>query len=135
MKILETNPPHNIRELCEGKFQIEQKVVFTYGDTIYNPFKGYVDPALEAHETVHSIQQGDDPLGWWNKYFVDSKFRFEQELQAYRVQYDFLKQRIKDRNTLARVLHSLALDISSPIYGKIVELSEAKRLIRGGDTR
>ena len=101
MKIKIENPPHRVRQLCEKVFNLTgTKPIFCFGDTIYNPFNAEVDAFLMAHEVVHSKQQGEDPKAWWKKYLLDKKFRFAQELQAYRVQYKVMKDVIKDRNKL-----------------------------------
>jgi hypothetical protein len=42
-----------------------------------------------AHEACHSIQheQQFGPEAWWDQYLADKRFRFEQELQAHRIEY------------------------------------------------
>ena len=131
MNISTQNPPNRVRQLCEHHFDLKGiKPVFTYGDTIYNPHNQPIDAGLEAHEIVHSIQQGDDPEAWWVDYLRKPKFRFEQELKAYRVQYRLMKNHIPDRNALARFLHAIASDLSGPMYGNMCSLSEAIKLIK-----
>lgn len=131
MKIVNSNPPFNIRELCEDLFDVKDtKCVWTFGDTIFNPHGGNVDPLMELHEAVHADQQGDSPATWWDKYFRDEKFRFEQELEAYRMQYKHAALKIKDRNQRFRYLNALAVDLSSPIYGSLCTTSEARKLIK-----
>ena len=131
MKISTENPPKNIRGLCEFHFDLKGvKPVFTYGDTIYNPHGGFVDAGLEAHELVHAIRQGEDPEAWWVQYFKDPKFRFDEELKAYRVQYGYMHNFIKDRNELARFLMRIAGDLSGTMYGSMCSQSEAMKLIK-----
>ena len=133
MNIKEENPPFQIRELCEVKFNtIGVKPIFTYGDCIYNPLKAPVDKFLVAHELVHKDQQGDQPAKWWNKWMDDDAFRFEQEWQAYFVQFAVIKKDVKDRNRIARVLHALAGDLSGTMYGKLCSYTEARQLIQYG---
>lgn len=124
------NPPYGIRQKCEKKFDLGMsKPVFTFKNTIYNPFKGDVDDFLLAHEYTHFQQQGNDPYVWWDNYFSNQSFRFKQELKAYRVQYSVVKEFIKDRNALAKILFKLSSDLSSPMYGKMCKQSEAFKLI------
>lgn len=133
MNISNENPPFNIRQLCEVKFNtIGVKPIFTYGDTIYNPLKAPIDKSLLAHELVHKEQQGDQPAKWWNKYFDDDDFRFRQEAVAYHVQYLQLKKDIKDRNQLFKVTHLLAGDLSGKMYGKLCTYNEAVEIIKNG---
>lgn len=131
MKILNINPPYHLRSKCEHHFNLKGvEPLWTFGDTIYNPFNAYVDPYLEAHESVHCLQQGDNPEEWWDNYLSNKEFRFEQELKAYRVQYRVIKDCIKDRNTQARLLFKIAGDLSSPMYGSMVGNIEALKLIK-----
>jgi hypothetical protein len=105
-------------------------VIFTYGDTIYNPGGHYINEELLLHEEAHIEQQaamGKD--AWWDKYLADPQFRTEQELEAYRAQF---KATYKNhaRPTWRRELSRLAKDLSSPIYGNILSYDEAKQLIK-----
>lgn len=133
MKILKQDPPHQIRYQCEKAFDLTgTEPAFMYGDTLYNPFGKQLDDTLLAHESVHSMQQGDDPLKWWHQYLKDKDFRFKQELEAYRVQYRVAKDLIPDRNDVARLLFKMSSDLSSPMYGDIVGRIEALKLIKKG---
>ena len=133
MKILNQKPPDLVMESCQYHFKADlSNVVFTYGDTIYNPNNGFIDEFVLAHEEVHRLQQGDNPKAWWDKYYVDPKFRLEQELQAYRVQYRVVKAMIPERNQVAQRLFKMAHDLSSEIYGRAVTLTEALKLIKNG---
>src|SRR3990167_5904365 len=99
MKQINDYPP-NIEQI-RAAFPLHKGIVFTYGDTIYNPDGGFIDQHLEAHEATHALQQaliGVDR--WWDRYIRDPVFRFRQELEAYRAQYQDRKTVEKDRNTL-----------------------------------
>jgi hypothetical protein len=120
-----------VRQLCEHHFDLKGiRPVFTYGDTIYNPHNLEIDAGLEAHETAHTIQQGENPEAWWVDYLKNPEFRFKQELQAYRVQYRFMKNYIKDREKRARFLRAIAGDLSGRMYGNVCSLNEAMQLIK-----
>lgn len=124
MKIVTDYPP-NIEKIKEV-FDFTGKVpCFTYGDTLYNPSGNPVSASLLAHEEVHVKQQGDDPESWWDRYLVDVPFRLEQEIEGYKAQYKEAKKWIKDRNELFRYARGLAHDLSSPMYGNIINSQEA----------
>lgn len=123
MKVLKEYPPNY--ELLKQVFKIADNIIFCYGDTLYNPSNCYIDPIVEKHEEVHSKQQGDKPDEWWKRYLVDSAFRFCQELEAYQVQYKEIKKKFKDRNMQAKMLNTLASDLSSSNYGNVCSYQEA----------
>lgn len=134
MTISPEDPPYGVRAKCEKQFDLRgMKPVFTYGDTIYNPFNGAVDPLLEAHEVVHTIQQGEHPADWWDRFLSSKSFRFDQELAAYRVQYRVARETIKDRNQLALFLLALSRDLAGPIYGNMCSAQDARILIKAVD--
>lgn len=130
MNIVNELPP-NYDEVAKA-FDIRGRkgIVFTYGDTVYVPFKkGSIPDHLKVHERTHSKQQGGDPAGWWNKYIRFPAFRLEQEIEAYRNQYLFFKSRnhsIKDQKLF---LDSIASDLSSGMYGGIINRDEARKAI------
>lgn len=130
MKVITAFPPNIEKiEAALGKNPPESCVIYTYGDTIYDPHGGSIDPYLMIHEETHTQQQGSDPEGWWDRYLVDIPFRLEMELQAYRKQYRaFAKGR--DRNIAFIFLNRLARDLSSSIYGNIISHEKAIKLIR-----
>ena len=131
MKFSTENPPYNIRELCEANFDLRKiKPVWVYGDTLYNPHQMPINKVLLEHEKIHSKQQGDKPAEWWHNYFNNDKFRFEQELEAYRHQYHFVKGFVKGRNDLFNFLKLIASDMSGKMYGNMCSLQEAICLIK-----
>ena len=128
MKVKNEVPPNY--DKLKKDFKIEENVMFTYGDTIYNPFNCYIDPMVVKHEEVHSRQQGDKPDEWWDRYLVDVSFRFTQELEAYQHQFRAIKEKFKDRNTQTRMLDILARDLSSTNYGNMCSHNEAYMSIK-----
>lgn len=122
MKIVNGFPP-NYKEI-KKVLNPNELTIFTYGDTIYNPTPNDIPDHLMVHEQTHSIRQGDDPAGWWDKYLVDPKFRVEEELVAYRNQYkEYIKHH--DRNATNLFCMKIARDLSSPIYGNVMTFSRA----------
>jgi len=102
-------------------------VVVTVGNKIHTKYALTAD--LLEHELVHVKQQtayegGSD--AWWQRYLVDEKFRLSQEIEAYRVQYNFLRGTMKDRNKLAVQAHRIAATLSGPMYGNCISFAAAK---------
>ena len=132
MKISIENPPYAVRQKCEAKFDLTaKKPVWTYGDTIYNPHDGVIDDFLLAHETVHMYQQGGSPSSWWDNYLSNPTFRFNQELEAYRVQFRVIRDMVKDRNEVVRRLFDMSETLAT-MYGIDKKQSEIYKLIKNG---
>lgn len=130
MKILEEFPP-NFKEIEKVFPNLEKsKPIFSYGDTIYNPYKAKVTPDLEVHEAVHGKQQKGDPKTWWGYYLVDPEFRLSQETEAYGAQYCFLKETIKIPKITDWYLDKISLSLSGELYGNMLNYAQAKSRIR-----
>jgi hypothetical protein len=129
IKIAVAYPP-NFREITQAfpKVRGMHGVIFTYGDTIFNPSGIDITPSLLAHESVHSKRQGADPQSWWAKYLTDEQFRFLEELIAHRVEYRIAShgQGRRDRRVL---LAHIAGRLAGPLYSHMVNRDEAKKLI------
>lgn len=129
MKIVNTKPPAFIWERCKAMFTFnEDTTVFTFADVLYNPGNATMIDHLIVHEEVHAQQQSHDEIAaklWWLRYFEDSKFRIDQEIEAYNAQYKFICTKIKDRNARAQALHQLATYCSGAMYGNAIVYSEA----------
>mgnify|MGYP001613393791 FL=1 len=130
MKIKKSYPP-NIEMIKRYFVSIPNTVVFTYGDTLYNPSRGFVSKDLLAHEKTHTVQQGIDPEGWWIGYLTDDLFRLNEELEAYRNQYKFFKNTCKIKSRIPILLERIAKDLSSNIYGNIIDYDGAIKAIKG----
>ncbi len=131
MKIsLGTKPP-NYEEILQH-FKPPPYAVFTYGDTCYCPDGRALAIDVAEHELVHIRQQAEygSPSAWWARYINDPDFRFRQELEAYRRQYEYASTYIKDRNQLFNYVLCLANDLSGPMYGDVMKRGEALKLIR-----
>lgn len=128
LNVIHADPPN--REAIEARFGVlPGSVIFTYGPNVYVPSGEPLTKALEAHEGVHVLQQGGDPEGWWNVYLSDDDFRLDQELAAHRAEWRVLSGSITDRNARVEGLRSVARRLASPMYGGLVTVSEAMRLI------
>jgi hypothetical protein len=130
MKIIEDYPP-NYETICEAIPSVKDKkdVVFTYGDTIYNPYGGEIQDHLDLHESIHEKQQAEIGIeAWWNKYLSDKKFRLEQEVEAYHVQYQFVFKEY-GRAVATVFLREIANDLSGGMYGNVLDRKQARKAI------
>lgn len=100
-------------------------ICYTYGDTLYTPNPNKeVDKHLLKHEMTHTRQQGKDPDAWWDMYGKSPMFRYEQELEAYRVQYQSFKAEKGKIQAFEHAKH-LANDMASPMYGGMCTVYQA----------
>ena len=105
-------------------------VIYTYGDTIFNPGRVDIPPSLLAHEEVHSKRQGTNPdiiEEWWNRYLVDKQFRFDEELLAHQEEFRwYINSSLKEKRV---ALNYIARRLSSPLYGKLTDIKQAKAIL------
>lgn len=125
MKILNQLPP-NYEEIKKVFNLSGKNPVFTYGNIVYYPFgkKPTIPDHLLVHEETHQKQQANylTPDEWWKKYLSDSKFRLDQELEAYKNQFKFFK--LKNKSWMPFLKYIVA-DLSGPMYGNIISSQEA----------
>jgi hypothetical protein len=138
MNIVHARPPNFDAIAAVFPQAVGKPVVFCYGDTIYNPERTSVPPEIVAHETAHSKRQSDlgGPEGWWNAYIVDPQFRLGEEIIAHREEYRAYCQRPdidKPCNGFRSLrlfhLNAIARRLASPLYGGLISVAEAKRII------
>lgn len=112
--------------------------MFAYGDSLYLPGGGDIPPAIQFdHEPVHGRRQlamGVDT--WWQSYIDDPAFRLTEEILAHRAEYQWWltspegrKQVPGFRSKADWMLIQIAQRLSGPLYGKLIGMAEAKRLI------
>lgn len=131
IQIYKTPPPQWILDAVKEKFSAkwEDGVIFTYGMIISN-IEGIISEDTFKHECTHVAQQnayGAD--AWWKRYLEDDTFRFEQELEAYRNQFDFAKLNCSS-GQLLDILKHCAYTLSGPLYGNVVDYDKAVQLIQ-----
>lgn len=102
-------------------------VLFTYFEGIYTARKISTD--IFIHESVHFIRQGageneNQAKDWWLRYCSDDAFRYQEEVLAYREQYQYI---LRNTNRPVAFNHAkrLATDLSGPMYGKICSFQTA----------
>lgn len=130
MKIVNGKWPPNIQAI-RSAFNIQgmPNVVYTYGKSIYVPSSKPLPLELLMHETTHSAQQEKmGPKKWWEKYLTNQAFRLEQEIEAYRAQYQVMLKR-DSRQYRRFVLKHMSKDLSGRMYGNLVTREEAIKLI------
>lgn len=130
MKIVDEFPP-NYKEICKV-FDVRDRptIIFTYGDTIYNPSKIKMPPELLIHEQTHIFQQ--EKIGaekWWEQYLTDAKFRLSQELEAYRNQWAYVREKCTTAYGKT-VYRQIIRDISGVMYGNMITKKQAEELIK-----
>ena len=106
------------------------RVIITFADKIYT--RGQLSPDLWEHEKTHNRQQKFSKwyaTYWWIKYIVSRRFRFSQELEAYRIQYKFALNNYS-RNQAFEVLRRIAEELSGPLYNRLVSYERAEAMIR-----
>ena len=130
MKIKIDYPP-NIRDILHVfPYARTPGVIFTYGDTLYNPSNRPISDALKAHEETHAAQQ--ERVGvetWWNLYLESPQFRFDQELKAHGVEWRHILNNGANRNERRSQLTIIAKRLSGPLYGRMVTLDLARKMI------
>jgi len=132
MEIIIDRPP--IYDRAAKVFPLQGREIFAWEDKIYNP-GGFVIPEwLKAHELVHSRQQMDDTghfsaEAWWDRYLVDTEFRFQEELEAHVAEFRSYKQHNRDRNKQLQYKRVVAKKLAAPLYGSMITAFDAMRRI------
>lgn len=124
-------------DLIDQTFLVRgQKVIYCWGDKIYNPMNVEVGPHLHLHEAVHSAQQGGNPEAWWIKYCEDRQFRLEQEIPAHIAEFKYFSSQphaddpmpgFRSKREYWRL--RIAQKLSHPVYGGIITTSKAKHIL------
>lgn len=129
---IEVGYPPVYDRICESIGTPSPTTVYTWGDIIYSPAgEDIITPDLRAHEERHRDQQiaVGGPEAWWERYLADPEWRAEQELDAYRAQYRFMKRHVRDRNALVWFRREIAGILSGPLYGRVMSGSRAYEAI------
>lgn len=131
LKIVDARPPNFDEILRVLPSAMQPGVLFTYGTTLYAPGLPHIEPWLMAHEEVHSARHAAacDVEAWWRRYLVDKTFRFEEELPAHREEWRVIRELVPSRAERRFHLKFVAQRLAGPLYGNIVTLDKARRLI------
>lgn len=144
-RIVQAEPP--LMDKIDAAFNVRGKhgVIYSWGEIVYNPSGTDISPALRVHESVHGARQvayvdpSDGERGisaWWQRYIADPKFRLDEEIPAHCGEY---RWHLAQPNAMKPFAgwrarhqfhkHHIALRLASPLYGSLITLGEAKRLI------
>lgn len=134
MLLVEGYPPEPMRTRILDTFPLARsmRVMFAWGKTIFAANGAVAGPEKIAHEAIHMIRQGDDVLGWWERYCADVNFRLTEEIPAHVAEYLFLCESDSSRASRRRSLATIAKALASPLYGQMLTPEKAKRLILDG---
>ena len=106
-------------------FDITNNTIFAYDGCIYT--NNELSPDLLIHEQTHLKQQEKYGLDTWVEYYLkDVNFRLKVEIEAYRKQLES----IKDREFRFHIRNESAKNLSSSLYGNIINYEEALKLLR-----
>lgn len=132
MNIVVGPPPNHQIILDTFKLHGRRGILFCYGGTIYDPHGVGVHPSKVPHEKVHSERQRAAGVeAWWDRYLVDVTFRFDEELPAHVAEYAWFEG--LPRNQRRIHLRNIARNLAGPLYGHMLTVHEAKRLISRAD--
>ena len=124
--------PPNYQQLIKWRPVIEQrKVIFAWGQTVYNPHNINLTAPLMNHEAVHGIRQMEflDVQNWWDLYIEDPSFRLSEELLGHHAEW-YTRAEVGNRPERRKAMAEVAAKMASPIYGPMCTKKEAMRLIR-----
>lgn len=134
MKIIKARPPNFDRIVSAFPAVLKASgVVFCYGEVVYSPSSETLPEAILCHERVHSDRMLELPGGpeeWWDKYLSDQGFRFEEELLAHVIEYEFLAKLSPSRTNRRLFLKHVSEKLSSEIYGPMCNKAQAKAAIK-----
>lgn len=115
-----------IFDKCEKVFGISwENTIFAVYPHIHSKY-ALTDDIIE-HELVHMQQQLDVGVDkWWKIYFDDRQQRLKWELEAYKVQYQFLKRKnTMNKAQLFNKVDFWASNLSGKTYGHLISLQDA----------
>jgi hypothetical protein len=131
MQIIEDFPPGKLYSAIAERFPAvkNHRVIFAYGDVIFNPQRVEITPALLAHEGVHGYRQGNDPMAWWGRYLNDIDFVFQEELVAHVAEAEAMMRSAPSRQQRRRAIPIVARKLAAPIYGPMITTHKARTAI------
>lgn len=132
LKIKYKRPPFwRILKMFFPEYDPEGTIAVAFGYETYANQDIPLD--YQVHEMVHLRQQCFSKfvgVFWWILYLLSKRFRYSQELEAFREQYRWIL--VNQNFWRHRKLDEYASQLSSPLYGKIVSYEEAKKQIKNG---
>jgi hypothetical protein len=105
-----------------------EKQVFAFYPNIYSSVT--LSDDILVHEYAH-LKQQKSFLGacyWWIWYILDPQYRVQMEIEAYKEQYKYVKERY-DRNLVSKLLDKIATNLSSEVYNLCISYEDARNAI------
>lgn len=132
MKTIKTKPPvwHEIEKRFPVKW--EDQVIVTYYPNVHC-VTGEISIFKQVHESIHLGQQKKMGVQqWWTRYFDDTQFRLDQEVEAYRAEARYLRDNpnLTVRDQRRSYLRQIVEQLSSSMYGNLVTKAQAEELIK-----
>lgn len=115
-----------ILKLFFPAYDPEGTVAVAFGRIVYANQE--IDEHYKVHEATHLKQHRHSyffAVIWWIKYLFSKKFRYEQELEAFAVQYQWIKKHWP-KNKHQDILLHLSGQLSSELYGSMVDIYQAR---------
>ena len=129
-QIIRDYPPM-IAEI-DNKFNVMgKKIIYSWGNKLYNPNKLHVTDALAKHEAFHGDRQEEYGVeNWWKLYLADSAFRLHEEVFAHAIEYHTMSiDPVLSRHQRRVALKQVAQKLASPLYGSLLSTKGARKLI------
>lgn len=133
MQVVVGRPPNYAAIVAAFPSAARKTVIFCYGRTIFAPGGANLHRAIVDHEKIHSDRQLARGIeSWWDQYLASAQFRLQEEIPAHKAEYETL-QACGTRNQRRGALREIAHKLAAPLYGNLITVHEAKRLIGGAD--
>ncbi len=107
------------------------RVIVAWGSDCYT--NSFISPDKVIHESVHHKQQHYSKIYgiyWWIKYLLLKDFRFSQEVEAYRKEYQWVNSQKFSRQIKFEALMEMSKHLSSEFYGNMVKQEVALNIIK-----
>lgn len=130
MTVVNGRHPPNIDKI-DAKFNVkdQKNILYCYGQEIFNPSKCEVPEHIFVHEMVHSVRQGSDVEGWWDRYISDPVFRLDEEIVAHRAEWGQYVKNNLDKNQRIRYFNFICYRLSGELYDRLLTFPEARKRI------
>ena len=119
----------------DAKFHVKRRhgIVYSWGDTIYNPDDVKIVNEIMAHEVEHGRRQRRyrSIEFWWEMYIASPSFRLDEEIGAHIAEYQTRLSQAVSRQERRAALKITAQRLAAPLYGHLITVAQAKKVIAG----
>lgn len=130
MQIVVSYPP--MIDEIDAKFRVKRRhgIIYSWGDTIFNPSGVHIRPELIAHEEAHGARQRNADLkAWWELYIESPSFRLAEETPAHVAELRYLVDHAPSRQLRRGALKYVAQRFAALLYGPMITVSKARRIL------